>query len=441
MQRPATSRPGKPVRPTTPSPQPHVDPNRPGRQRPSAAAPIPGDAGRSNAVQPSVDPRTARARAAAMRAALAGAFALLTILAVTLRLTSDLTVWAAVVCGAATAAVLVAGGRAATADSRRQAGSAGRRRDNAGLDASAVRPRPPGTGRRPVSSLADTSSAVAGGAGRSASGGPAPAGRLAKSNARPKSVPAVAPSAPLGHPAGAAPDRRPPGERYRHADDVDGGPASAATSADRRARGSRHRDADGADAGAASADRPAKGERHRDADGGTDGTASADGPAQGASARRPGVSGRVQGGRGVYHLPESVEIRPVELGEPAPAQPPQPRRFTTARPTRVPQDPREAADDAAPARKPSAPSPVPAPTYTMMPGAPKWEPKPLTATDYAQARAAATRATQRAAAESLAEGVATSVTGEIKIPGRIVFAEAALDLDRAIAARRRAAGR
>jgi hypothetical protein len=77
----------------------------------------------------------------------------------------------------------------------------------------------------------------------------------------------------------------------------------------------------------------------------------------------------------------------------------------------------------------------------MMPGAPKWEPKPLTATDYAQARAAATRATQRAAAESLAEGVATSVTGEIKIPGRIVFAEAALDLDRAIAARRRAAGR
>jgi hypothetical protein len=77
----------------------------------------------------------------------------------------------------------------------------------------------------------------------------------------------------------------------------------------------------------------------------------------------------------------------------------------------------------------------------MMPGAPKWEPKALTALDYAQARQAAVRATQQAAADALAEGVETAVTGEVKIPGRVVFSEDAIDLDRAIAARRRAAGR
>jgi hypothetical protein len=76
----------------------------------------------------------------------------------------------------------------------------------------------------------------------------------------------------------------------------------------------------------------------------------------------------------------------------------------------------------------------------MMSGAPRWEPKALTAADYDQAEAAAAAETRRAAAAARAEGLETVVTGEIRIPGRVVFAEDAIDLDRAIRARRRAAG-
>jgi hypothetical protein len=86
------------------------------------------------------------------------------------------------------------------------------------------------------------------------------------------------------------------------------------------------------------------------------------------------------------------------------------------------------------------PAGVPPPSYTTVSGAPRWEPKPLTSADYAQARRAAARATQRAAEEARAEGVETAATGQIRVPGRIIFSDGALDLDRAIAARRRAAG-
>jgi hypothetical protein len=75
-----------------------------------------------------------------------------------------------------------------------------------------------------------------------------------------------------------------------------------------------------------------------------------------------------------------------------------------------------------------------------MAAAPRWEPRPLTAADYAEARDAASRATLRAAAEARAEGVETAATGPIQVPGRIIFQDGALDVDRAIAARRRAAG-
>jgi hypothetical protein len=155
-------------------------------------------------------------------------------------------------------------------------------------------------------------------------------------------------------------------------------------------------------------------------------------------ARRPGVSGRVKSGRAVRHLPEPVKITPLEVSELAEERV-KPRRVTPARPTPAPATaklPRETKP-----KKTLTQTVVPAPTYTLMPDAPKWEPRGLTDLDYAQARQAATKATERAAAEARAEGVELAVTGELKIPGRVVFADGALDLDRAIAARRRAAGR
>jgi hypothetical protein len=173
-------------------------------------------------------------------------------------------------------------------------------------------------------------------------------------------------------------------------------------------------------------------------------------------ARRPAVAPRRTAQ--AFRLPQPLEITEVEPAEPVGAATdaesqaaPAPRRFTTARPKAVPdqggegdQSPTDGRGprtrDAAAKGMPWTPAGVPAPTYTTVEGAPRWEPRPLTATDYAEARRAAAQATRRAAEEARAEGVETAATGQIKVPGRIIFAEAALDLDRAIAARRKAAG-
>jgi hypothetical protein len=172
--------------------------------------------------------------------------------------------------------------------------------------------------------------------------------------------------------------------------------------------------------------------------------------------RRPAVATKRTGD--AFRLPEPLEITEVvtkdledqpRAGRPA-------RRFTTPRPKTV-AAPAEApvaggaedvgSDTTSQDRSPSTtkggpwtPAGVPAPSYTTMPNAPRWEPRPLTAADYAQARRAAEQATRRAAEEARAEGLETAATGQIKIPGRVIFSEDALDLDRAIAARRRAAG-
>lgn len=336
MQRPATSRPAKPVRAPAPAAAP--------RTAAAKAEPL------SRPDQAEFN----RARAAATRISLAAAFALLTIIGVTLSITSGLTVWAAVVCGALTGAVLVAGRRAVVVE---------RRRTRSRMPDAVARPAPGTAGRAPAGQ---------------ASVGRAPAGQAARPSAK---------TAKTARPSARAADS---GQESHSRDGQSTGAHLEARASDGRAASS-------------------------------------------SEARRPGVSGRVTGGRTVYHLPESVEIRPVEAA-------PEPRRFTPSRPARVAPPAPESAPVAQP--KPArAPGGVPAPTYTMMPGAPKWEPKALTALDYAHARDAATRATRQAAAEALAEGVETAATGEIRIPGRVVFSEDAIDLDRAIAARRRAAGR
>jgi hypothetical protein len=148
-------------------------------------------------------------------------------------------------------------------------------------------------------------------------------------------------------------------------------------------------------------------------------------------------------GERAFRLPEPLEIKAVEAEEVRREA----RRFTTPKPKTVAEP---AAVEATPEEQPTprpeetgglwAPRGIPAPSYTTMPNAPRWEPKPLTSADYAQARRAATEATRRAAEQARAEGVETAATGQLKVPARVIFSDDALDLDRAIAARRRAAG-
>jgi hypothetical protein len=328
------------------------------------------------------DFRSARA-AAALRASLASAFGLLTIIALVLSLTAGLTIWAAVACAAATSATLVVGRRAVIAEQRL---------------ARSVQPPV----RQPVPDAAAS---------------PRPD---AAADARVESR--------------AQPSKRPADASIRR-------PERAKTSGRDAAAG-------GAVAGGAAAGDAAVG-------GGAAGTGTTASAAKATATRRPGISGRMKAGRTVYYLPESVSIKPLEADESASSvadeeasnPPAKTRRFTTARPTPAPvvsQSP--AAGRPAPSEigakptKTPAPTSIPAPTYTMMSGAPKWEPRQLTDLDYAQARQAAAAARERAAAEARAEGVETAATGELRIPGRVVFADGALDLDRAIAARRRAAG-
>jgi hypothetical protein len=171
-------------------------------------------------------------------------------------------------------------------------------------------------------------------------------------------------------------------------------------------------------------------------------------------ARRPSQVSRGRADKAVK-LPQPLEIKAMSAEELAADEPAArgARRFATARPRLVADD-AEAAPLSAPEVSPAAPDQrppareegeawtppeIPAPSYTLVSGAPRWEPKPLTASDFAQARRAAALATQRAADEARAEGVETAATREIPIPGRVIFSDGALDLERAIAARRRAA--
>jgi hypothetical protein len=352
-----------------------------------------------------------------MRACLTGSFAILTILAVTLHLTSGLTVWAAAVCGALTAGVLVAGRHAVVVERRAQA----RRRDAASGAADAS-----GHPQFDEVPAASVNTAPQARTGTPAADPASPVSANARTPARATAGRTAGRDDTADRGAVLLPDSRPStGRRGRAA-------GSAEIGDDQTAE-----DSGWAPSAQAEADAPADQSVGRGYAGGG-GTASTAGTADSASARRPGISGRVQGGRAVYHLPESVQIRPVELDEAT--EPARPRRLTPARPKAVPAAAPEQPAGTPKPKRIAVPAGIPAPTYTLMPGAPKWEPKALTALDYAQAREAAARATQRAAAESLAEGVETAATGEIKIPDRVVFAEAALDLNRAIAARRRAAG-
>ncbi|MDR0592983.1 MAG: hypothetical protein LBG60_06955 [Bifidobacteriaceae bacterium] len=392
MQRPSTSRPARPVRtaiPARPRPDAVAAPaGPPARKRERADRPAaPAAAG------PRPDP--ARVRAAAIRACLTSAFALLTVLALALSLTSGLTIWAGLVCGGLTGAVLVVGRRAVVAERRADS------RKRAGAD------------------VADPARGRTDGRTQGASA------TLRQADDRPDRVGGSA-AARQADRARAHSSGQAPGRRGARADVPLGGRETGSGRAASAA--GLGLDADERDGRAASApSEPDAGERDRSA---------APSP-EASAARRPGISGRVHSGRTVYHLPERLEIKPLEADE----TPAAPRRLTPARPTPAP-----LISDDAPAEVPAhkripMPPSAPAPTYTMMPGAPKWEPKALTALDYAQARESAARLTRRAAAEALAEGVETAASGEIKIPGRVVFAEDALDLDRAIAARRRAAGR
>jgi hypothetical protein len=135
-------------------------------------------------------------------------------------------------------------------------------------------------------------------------------------------------------------------------------------------------------------------------------------------------------------------------------EPQEPRRFTTTRrtePTPAGRAPMATSQLGAGGSQ-WTPNELPPPTYTLMSPSPRWEPKALTALDYARARDAAARAAERAAEEARAEGSKVSEDaavaglggspqgGRAKLPPRVVFTDNALDLDRAIVSRRRAVG-
>jgi hypothetical protein len=71
----------------------------------------------------------------------------------------------------------------------------------------------------------------------------------------------------------------------------------------------------------------------------------------------------------------------------------------------------------------------------------RWEPAPLTEQDYAAAMSAALRATEQAEATAREAGMSDAfpITGSNGLPPRVIFEDAALDLDSALK-RRRAAG-
>ncbi|MDR0626501.1 MAG: hypothetical protein LBG11_04445, partial [Bifidobacteriaceae bacterium] len=312
MQRPATSRPAKPVRPITPArpsgagaPKPTKRPGQTGAKAAAAAKTVrPAKPDRSASAGPpaapaNVDHRFVRARAAAIRASLTGAFALLMVMALTLNLTSGLTIWAAVCCGALTGGMLVLGRRAAVAE-RSAAGRASRVAVSA-----------------PVPDAAQPATA---------------------STARPISRPGHGRSAGAGKTAVAA----------RGAASADRAEAGGKAANKRRAGAATERSGEKAVGG---------------------GTTASTREAEARAARRPGVSGRVKSGRTVYHLPEPVKITPLEAAESA-EDTVKPRRVTPARPTPAPakaQLPRETKP-----KKALTPTAVPAPTYTLMPDAPKW---------------------------------------------------------------------
>jgi SWI/SNF-related matrix-associated actin-dependent regulator 1 of chromatin subfamily A len=465
MQRPATSRPITPARPIKPleaaadspaSPQRAKSAQR-ARQRPgqpagrsaheSAAAAKPVGPAPDAAARPSAHPASlaeSRARAARLRASLLIGFTLLAVCALGLTITAGLNPWAAAVCAALAASVLVAGRIAVVAEQR--------------ADAARAVPSPK---LRPASG-------TAGGAANVDSKG---SGSEARANAAA---------------AGARADATGGGERARTAARADAagaraGAARTGARAGAAAAGSEAR----ADAAGATADLGAEGLA-----GGASETRGRPGYESGPAdsrtrpGRRPAIPGRSRA-RGAFKLPEPLEIKAVSAeeltaagaGREPVASANGRRRMSPARPKLVlgatEQIPKAAAlpqgepisadqpEASAPTRRqpgdpvapevgqagsgPAAkgatwtPRGVPAPSYTLMSGAPRWEPKPLTATDFAQARRAAAQATQRAAAEARAEGLETAATGEIPIPGRVIFSDGALDLDRAIAARRRAA--
>ncbi|MDR2113877.1 MAG: hypothetical protein LBO75_01205 [Bifidobacteriaceae bacterium] len=380
MQRPATSRPVKPAKPVCPDPVSHetISTHQSGTPAAELAAPL------------SVS--ELRARAARIRASLALGFLLLTICAVILWATAGLNGWAAVGCGTIALGVLAAGRRAVLLQQKADAQRAER-----GFG---------GTAQIEAEPMHDA-------AARAASVLKAPE-TVGKRSATSETRPAAA--------------------------------AGAKTS------------------------------------GSTNG-------------RRPNIAKSNNGAsrKRAYKLPRPLEITvveaaPVEADEVLDITPPQarPRRFTTSRPAVVETtlevsgevtvqtevlavseadyeinaksaaeaeraaEANTGAENAggtiagSPKPHPSAdktwtPSPIPPPSYTTMAGAPRWEPKPLTAADYAEARRAAASATARAAQEARAEGLESAATGKIKIPERVIFADDALNIDRAITARRRAA--
>jgi hypothetical protein len=157
------------------------------------------------------------------------------------------------------------------------------------------------------------------------------------------------------------------------------------------------------------------------------------------SGRRPGVSGRIRAGREEIALPAPLTITDVELGTlPVGAAPSAPQ---TVEPTEVLAPvPVAEAYRAEPKREVWTPTDVPAPSYTLKSDAARWEPKQLTAVDYARASEAAFRATEQAAREARAAGETHPETSATGLPTRVIFTEGALDLDRALAKRRAAGG-
>jgi hypothetical protein len=165
-----------------------------------------------------------------------------------------------------------------------------------------------------------------------------------------------------------------------------------------------------------------------------------------AAGRRPGVSGRIQGGHHTVALPPPLEITEVDLAALSAglAEPLSPEETVVLAEAAAEAQQIAAAEQAAAAGAGGwTPTPAPAPVYTLSSEAAHWEPKALSDQDYEAARQAALRATDAAVAQARAAGLDESETptgGLNALPPRVIFTEGAIDLERAMETRRRAVG-
>jgi len=165
-------------------------------------------------------------------------------------------------------------------------------------------------------------------------------------------------------------------------------------------------------------------------------------PKRVAGMRRPGVSGRIVAGKADFRLPEPLVISKVEMGSVFSSTEDDMATGPIAAPVGAAPDSAmavaEESFEAVVDQGHWTPTVVPPPSYTLSDVAARWEPKELTAADYAQASQTALRVTEEAAEQARQAGLTHPETASGGLPARRIFNDKGIDLDQALNRRRTA---